>query len=123
TFSGFLIEFGFSCSRSDPSLFTYHQQNKTLVILLYVDDVLLTGSDIELLSKLLQALNLRFAMKDLGTPKYFLGIEMQSSSDGLFLHQTAYATNILHQAAMAECNSMPTPLPSRIEDLPSPMFS
>lgn len=91
TFSSFLLEFGFICSRSDPSLFTYHRNNKTLVLLLYVDDILLTGSDGKLLGDLLAALNERFAMKDLGAPGYFLGIEMQQYSDGIFLHQQTYA--------------------------------
>lgn len=45
TFSNFLIDFGFVCSKSDPSLFTYNIHNKTMVLLLYVDDILLTGSD------------------------------------------------------------------------------
>lgn len=45
TFSNYLIGFGFKCSRSDSSLFTYHKDKKTLVLLLYVDDILLKGSD------------------------------------------------------------------------------
>ena len=115
TFSNFLIDFGFTCSKSDPSLFTYHHQNQTLVLLLYVDDILLTGSCETLIQKLLDALNKRFSMKDLGTPKYFLGIEIESKSDGMFLHQQAYTKDILYQSSMLECNPMPTPLPQRIE--------
>lgn len=42
TFSHFLIKFGFTCSKSDPSLFTNHKNNETLLLLLYVDDILLT---------------------------------------------------------------------------------
>ena len=122
TFSGFLIEFGFSCSRSDPSLFTYHKQGKSLVLLLYVDDILLSGSDDELLDNLLQALNMRFAMRDLGEPSHFLGIQMQAYTDGIFLHQQEYAQDILHQAMMADCNPMPTSLPVRIEDNASSLF-
>lgn len=78
TFSLFLIEFGFTCSKSDPSLFVYHHQGKHLVLLLYVDDMLFTGSDQTLLRELLEALNTKFSMKDLGEPKYFLGIEIVS---------------------------------------------
>lgn len=122
TFNGFLIEFGFTCSRSDPSLFTYHKQNKTLVLLLYVDDILLTGSDDDLLSKLLTALNRLFAMKNMGKPKLFLGIEIEQYTEGIFLHQRAYAEDVLHQAAMSDCNPMPTPLPVTIEDHPSELF-
>ena len=72
TFSHFQIDFGFVCSKSDPSLFPYHHHGKILVLLLYVDDILLTGSDTELLHSLIHYLNSRFSMKDLGNPHYFL---------------------------------------------------
>nr|CAC37623.1 copia-like polyprotein [Arabidopsis thaliana] len=122
TFSNFLLDFGFECSTSDPSLFVCHQNGQSLILLLYVDDILLTGSDQLLMDKLLQALNNRFSMKDLGPPRYFLGIEIESYNNGLFLHQHAYASDILHQAGMTECNPMPTPLPQHLEDLNSEPF-
>lgn len=122
TFSNFLLDFGFTCSKSDPSLFTYHKDGNTLVLLLYVDDILLVGSNPSLLQDLLQSLNSRFSMKDLGIPRYFLGIEIETDASGLFLHQTAYASDILQQAAMLECNPMPTPLPSQLDNLNSEPF-
>lgn len=82
TFSNFLIDFGFQCSKSNPSLFTYYKGKQTMVLLLYVDDIILTGSDDVLLQELLDVLSQRFAMKDLGEPKYFLGVEMESHSGG-----------------------------------------
>ncbi|KAG7578201.1 Integrase catalytic core [Arabidopsis thaliana x Arabidopsis arenosa] len=122
TFSNFLLDFGFLCSKADPSLFVCHQDGKVLYLLLYVDDILLTGSDQSLLQDLLQALNSRFSMKDLGPPRYFLGIQIEDYANGLFLHQTAYATDILQQAAMSDCNPMPTPLPTQLENLNSELF-
>ena len=122
TFSNFLLDFGFVCSKSDPSLFVCLQDGKTLYLLLYVDDILLTGSDQSLLEDLLKALNNRFSMKDLGPPRYFLGIQIEDYSDGLFLHQTAYASEILHHAGMSDCNPMPTPLPQQLTNLNSEPF-
>lgn len=52
--------------------------------------------------------------KSLGSQKYFLGIEIESHSESLILHQKSYVKDILHQAAMSDCNPMPTPLPQRI---------
>lgn len=52
--------------------------------------------------------------KSLGSQKYFLGIEIESHSESLILHQKSYVKDILHQAAMSGCNPMPTPLPQRI---------
>ncbi|CAA7042627.1 unnamed protein product [Microthlaspi erraticum] len=122
TFSNYLIDFGFQCSKSDPSLFTYWKNGKSLVFLLYVDDMMVTGSDDNLVQDLLKALNRRFFMKDLGHPKYFLGIEIQAYEGGMFLHQSSYARDILHAASMTDCNPMPTPLPQNIENLNSELF-
>ncbi|CAA7061320.1 unnamed protein product [Microthlaspi erraticum] len=84
--------------------------------------MLLTGSDEALVQKLLLALNKRFFMKDLGPPKYFLGIEIKSYDGGMFLHQLSYAKDILHAAAMSDCSPMPTPLPQDIDNLNSDLF-
>ena len=61
-------------------------------------------------------------MKDLGSPSCFLGIEIQSHEDGMFLHQEAYANDILHQTAMSECNPVATPLPLRPDYDESELF-
>lgn len=58
-----------------------------MVLLLYADDILLTGSNDQALQQFLEILSNRFAMKDLGVPSYFLGIQIETHADGLFLHQ------------------------------------
>ncbi|CAA7042356.1 unnamed protein product [Microthlaspi erraticum] len=93
-----------------------------MALLLYVDDMLLTGSDSALLQDLLDCLNKRFSMKDLGKPQYFLGVEIESYEGGLFLHQQAYAKDILHKASMSDCSPMPTPLPLQLDELNSEPF-
>lgn len=119
-FSTFLLEYGFSCSKADPSLFMYHHDGMTMVLLLYVDDIILTGSDKDLFSHLIEALSTKFAMKDLGNLHYFLGIQVEATESGMFLHQNKYAEDILYQAGMAECNPMHTPLPLQLfSDAPS----
>lgn len=122
TFSNFLIDYGFQCCKSDPSLFTYHHNNKSMVFLLYVDDILLTESGNHSLQQLVDSMSVRFSMKDMRVPKYFLGIEIETHSSGVFLHQRAYAEDIFYQAQMSDCNPMPTPLPQRIEDLDTTLF-
>lgn len=72
-FSTFLLEYRFTCSKADPSLFVYQQNGNTLVLLLYVDDIILTCS--------------KFSMKDLGSLHYFLGIQVETNSTGMFLSQ------------------------------------
>lgn len=49
-FSSFLLEFGFQCSFSDSSLFIYHRGSNVIYLLLYVDDMILTGNNEALLN-------------------------------------------------------------------------
>lgn len=114
-FTNFLLEFGFTCSNADPSLFTFHRGNQTMVLLLYVDDVLLIGDSPDLITTLIHELSNKFSMKNLGDIHYFLGIHVQSHDAGLFLNQTMYAKEILSEAGMANANPMPTPLLTRLD--------
>ncbi|CAB78643.1 reverse transcriptase like protein [Arabidopsis thaliana] len=74
-FSNYLLEFGFNCSIKDPSLFIYLKGNDLILLLLYVDDMVLTGSNSATMIKLLEDLNTQFRMKDLGQMHYFLGTQ------------------------------------------------
>lgn len=117
-FSTFLLEFGFQCSFPDPSLFIYHQGTNVIYLLLYVDDMILTGNNEELLKTLLEKLNTVFRMKDMGPVHYFLGIQVHQLEDGLFLNQAKYAQDLLITAGMQDCSPMPTPLPMKLASLP-----
>jgi hypothetical protein len=112
-FSSFLINYGFFCSKADPSLFILHSTAGSLILLLYVDDILLTGSTASLVSNFIQLLQSEFAMKDLGPLHHFLGIEILSTTDGLHLSQTHYALTILERANMVDCKPMSTPLEAK----------
>ena len=92
-------------------MFVCIKGNNIIILLLYVDDMLITGNSSELLKDLLQALNKTFKMKDMGNLSYFLGIQVQQNGNGLFLSQQKYAEDLLAVAAMSDCSPMPTPLP------------
>ncbi|KAG7533176.1 Reverse transcriptase RNA-dependent DNA polymerase [Arabidopsis thaliana x Arabidopsis arenosa] len=117
-FSKFLLSFGFICSMSDPSLFICVKNRDVIMLLLYVDDMVITGNSSKLLSDLLHALNQQFKMKDLGRLSYFLGIQAQFHSKGLFLSQQKYAEDLLATAAMSHCSPVATPLPLQPERAP-----
>lgn len=68
----------------------YHHNGITLVLLLYVDDIILTENNSELLKHLVEALNTQFSMQDLGSLHYFLGIQVETHSEGMFLSQNKY---------------------------------
>lgn len=66
------------------------------------------------MSSLLTNLNTQFRMKDLGELHYFLGMQAQFHSDGLFVSQQKYAEDLLALTSMTDCAPMPTPLPLNI---------
>ena len=116
-FSNFLLEFGFQCSFPDPSLFIYHQGTDVLYLLLYVDDMILTGNNETLLKTLIEKLSTVFRMKDMGSIHYFLGIQVHQCDNGQFLNQSKYAQDLLITAGMRDCAPMPTPLPMKLDNL------
>lgn len=73
------IQFGFAASKCDPSLFIYKTKSHTVYLLVYVDDIIITGSSIPLIQHLTSQLNSKFSLKQLGLLDYFLGIEVKTS--------------------------------------------
>lgn len=118
-FSSFLLEFGFKCNVKDPSLFVYQKKKDVIFLLLYVDDMVLTGNNNDLIQQLLQALKKQFRMKDMGPLSYFLGIQAHFTPTGLFLNQEKYASDLLQAAGMLDCAPMPTPLPLQLDRIPN----
>nr|CAD1831231.1 unnamed protein product [Ananas comosus var. bracteatus] len=81
----------------------------TILLLLYVDDIVLAASNATLMQNIIDRLSMDFAIKDLGTLHYFLGIEVTPFSGGIFLSQMKYARDILLRASMLEASSISTP--------------
>ncbi|XP_055960787.1 uncharacterized mitochondrial protein AtMg00810-like [Mercurialis annua] len=113
--SKFLLSCGFFCSLADPSLFICHSDRGILVLLLYVDDMLLTGSSEALVTSFVQTLSHEFSMKDLGPVHHFLGIVITPTTRGLQLSQTHYALSILDRSKMMDCKPMATPLDIKLK--------
>ena len=94
-------------------MFVYSSSSGMVVLLLYVDDIILTASTSSLLQFLLDSLKQEFRMTDLGKLHYFLGIEVQNLKEGLFLCQRKYAMDLINRACMLSCKPISTPLPTR----------
>ena len=84
-------------------------KGKLLIIVLYVDDLILTGGELLILS-CKDDLAKEFEMKDLGLRHYFLGLEIWQQKDGLFVSQGKYAREILEKFNMQGCKPIDTPL-------------
>ena len=100
TFSNTIKKAGYHQSKADYSLFTKVQGTSFTTVLIYVDDILLSGNDLQEMERLKAFLFKRFRMKDLGDLKYFLGIEFSRSKKGIFMSQRKYALDILQDSGL-----------------------
>ncbi|MFS8015034.1 putative RNA-directed DNA polymerase [Helianthus anomalus] len=108
--SQFLIHQGFKCSQADTSLFVFHRGSCLIYLLVYVDDIIITGNNPSSIQNFITRLQSEFAIKDLGKLNYFLGLEVSHTHDGLFLTQTKYARDILTRAGLLDSKPVATPL-------------
>ena len=97
-------------SVADSSLFIFHSHQTIIYLLLYVDDIIITGNSTSQVDHIVTALSSAFELKDLGALSYFLGIQILPTRFGLTLCQSKYASDVLHRFHME--NSKPTKTPS-----------
>ena len=98
-------------STADHSVFYHHNlSGQCIYLVVYVDDIVITGSDQDGIQKLKQHLFTHFQTKDLGKLKYFLGIEIAQSSSGVVLSQRKYALDILEETGMLNSKPVDTPM-------------
>ena len=109
-FSMAMKKYGFQQSNSDHTLFLKQRQKKVTVLIIYVDDMIITGDDTEKIYKLQKHLATEFEMKSLGGLKYFLGIEVARSKRGIFLSQRKYVLDLLTEVGMLDCKPADTPI-------------
>eukprot|EP00253_Pinus_taeda_P036377 PITA_36377 len=115
----YFTRLGFSKSEADPNLYQIVVEGKLLITVLYVDDLILMGDDLLILS-CKEDLSREFEMKDLGLLHYFLGLEIWHRSDGLFVSQGKYAREILEKFNMHGCKPVDTPLPELSQAMVKP---
>ena len=105
-----LRAYGFKQSRSDHTFFVYVKQGVRLRILIYVDDLIISGTspkDIQIFKNYLASC---FNMKDLGPVKYFLGLEIARSKEGIYLCQRKYASDIVAEVGLLGCRPAGSPI-------------
>ena len=96
-FSDHLEELGFCESKANYFRFTFRKGLLIIILLIYVDDILITGNSSSHIFQLIQNLGKLFSMKDLGLLHFFLGLEAIYSFGGLYLTQTKYTMDLLHR--------------------------
>ena len=93
---------GFVPLKSDSLLFIRNVLEGLVCILLYVDDLIITGPGLAETSRVKTQLSDAFEMKDLGDPHYFLGIEVIHTVNGILLSQRHYVLNMLYKFGMTD---------------------
>uniref|UniRef100_A0A2N9GS30 Reverse transcriptase Ty1/copia-type domain-containing protein n=1 Tax=Fagus sylvatica TaxID=28930 RepID=A0A2N9GS30_FAGSY len=109
-FSSTISQHGFSASSYDSALFFRRSDHGITLLLLYVDDMIITGDDVQGIQDLKHFLGQHFEMKDLGPLSYFLGLEVSSSSDGYYLTQAKYTSDLISRAGITDSKIIDTPI-------------
>lgn len=99
-FRSTLLHLSFVQSQYDSSLFLCKTPTSLVLLLVYVDDIVITGNDSTLIGHLKQNLQASFHMKDLGHLTYFLGLEVHINSLGIFLNQSKYTQDLIGLAGV-----------------------
>lgn len=103
-------EQGYKRSPNEPTLYVKKTQTGDIIyVCLYVDDIICTSSCHDLITEFKQGMKQAFEMTDMGLLKLFLGLEINQTKKGIFLHQHAYAKNLLHRFGIIG-KAEPTPM-------------
>ncbi|XP_017189746.1 uncharacterized mitochondrial protein AtMg00810-like [Malus domestica] len=108
-FTAFLPQLGFTTTYSNSSLFVKAVGSTLVILLLYVDDIIITGNDSLAIQQVIQSLTSEFDIKDLGSLHYFLGIQISRTANGLFLSQHKYVHDLLVKTEMVDSKPCDTP--------------
>ncbi|KAL9408899.1 hypothetical protein AB3S75_047312 [Citrus x aurantiifolia] len=100
-------------SKADSSLFIFNNKSILILILIYVDDVIITGNNEKEIQSIINNLSSKFALKDLGNLYYFLGIDVQQFTHGIFLSQAKYTKDLHFKARMQDCSPINTSMAIR----------
>lgn len=92
-----LLSRGYIASKHNYSLFTKSSVSSLIILVVYMDDILLAGSDFTEMNDLKSFFDQQFQIKDLGLVHYFLGLEIISHTSGFLIHQHKYASDLLHE--------------------------
>ncbi|KAL0534470.1 hypothetical protein IC582_028761 [Cucumis melo] len=108
-FSTFLVSLEFQQSKADYSIFIRGKNDSFIALLVYVDDIIITGANALHIQELKRAFNQKFLLKDLGLLKIFLGLELARNSSDLFLSQRHYTLQLIEDTGLL--GAKPTSIP------------
>jgi len=118
-FNNVVQQFGMTHSEADHSVFYRHSRVGSIYLLVYVDDVVRTSNDNHDISQIKQHICHHFQTKDLSKLRYFLGIKVAQSNNGIVISQRKYALEISEETGLMNSKSVITPMDPNTKLLPS----
>jgi hypothetical protein len=101
---------GFKGSQANHSLYVYQHGSILLYFLIYVDDIILAGADLNFINHVISLLQSDFPIKNLSELSFFLGVEAIQSDEGLYLSQRCYILDLLLRSKMDKSRPSVTPM-------------
>ncbi|GJR28637.1 retrovirus-related pol polyprotein from transposon TNT 1-94 [Tanacetum coccineum] len=110
--SSFLIEHHFIKVIADPILFTRRHRDDILLVQIYVDDIIFGSTNQVFSNRFAKLMKDNFEMSMMGEMKFFLGLRVHQSPQGIFISHSQYTMNLLKKHGMEKCDSISTPIPT-----------
>ena len=106
----YLRKVGFHRSESDDTLYVRQQGKYLVILIMYVDDLIITGNNDDHIEQVKKELHAGFKMIDLGLLHYYIGVEVFQRPHQIFISQSKYAAKILQRFGMQDCKPVLTPM-------------
>jgi hypothetical protein len=106
----FLLEHGHVIETVDKTLFTLMYGSDFLLVQIYVDDIIFSGSSHTLVSRFREMMENEFQVSIMGELTFFLGIQVKQMKEGIFIHQAKYTKDLMKKFNMTELKPMSTPM-------------
>ncbi|KAM1706709.1 hypothetical protein ACFX2K_028825 [Malus domestica] len=108
--NSYFAKAGFHRSPSEATLYIKTSHSGILIMSLYVDDIIYTGSSKEMMAEFKSEMMRQYEMTDLGLLHHFLGLGVLQTDNYIFLHQKKYAKTLLEKFGLRDCKPVATPL-------------
>ena len=109
TLHEFLISQNFQVSNADQCLYNKTVNDTLITVVIYVDDIIISSSDLEEIEKVKSVLSQRFKIRDLGATRKFLGFEIDQSENQIKIHQHKFAKQLIEKFNLSNCKTVSTP--------------
>jgi hypothetical protein len=110
-----LLSLGFQRSPSEHAVYARSVGSEKLLLGVYVDDLIVTGTSAEAITLFKEQMKTKFSMSDLGLLSFYLGIEVHQGTEEITIKHTTYAAKLVERAGLSECNPVPVPMEPRLK--------